>query len=49
MLQNGMGGLDWSALPLAVEYFEVDDIDDLVYRLMTIKGYKPPEPEKAGS
>ena len=48
MLQNGMGGLDWAALPLAIEYFEVDDIDDLIHRLMTIKSYKPPEAEKPG-
>ena len=46
MLQNGMGGLDWAALPLATEYFEIQDIDDLIYRLLTIKNYKAPEAEK---
>lgn len=47
MMQNGMGGLDWSALPLAIEYFEIDDVDDLLFRLMTIKAYRPPEPDTA--
>lgn len=43
MLQNGMGGLDWSALPLAIEFFDIVDVDDLVFRLMTIKAYRAPE------
>ena len=46
MLADSNGGLNWSSLPLAMLFFEIEDIDDLIYRLLTIKNYRAPEPEK---
>jgi len=43
MLANGMGGLDWSGLALAAEKYEVDNLDDLIDRLVAIKGWKRPK------
>ncbi len=42
MLSNGMGGVDWSGLPLAAAVLGVDDIDALVDAIVTIKTHKPP-------
>ncbi|MCU0924418.1 MAG: hypothetical protein MUF16_29770 [Burkholderiaceae bacterium] len=42
MLANGMGGLDWGALPLAVAHFGIDDVAGLIHRLLTIKTHRPP-------
>lgn len=41
-----MGGVDWQALPLAVEVYEVANVEALIERLMAIKGHRPPEDEK---
>ena len=41
-LANGMGGLDWAGLPLAVGMFGIADVDGLLHRLQVIKGHKPP-------
>jgi hypothetical protein len=46
MLQNGMGGLDWSGLPVALEVVGVDDVEALIARLMVVKAHKPPKEEK---
>lgn len=43
MLSNGMGGIDWSGLDLAVERFEIEDVEGLIDRLVTIKNHQPPE------
>jgi hypothetical protein len=43
MLANGMGGLDWNGLDLAVEKYEVDNVDDLIDRLVVIKSWKKPD------
>ena len=43
MLANGMGGLDWSGLELAVEKYEVDNVEDLIDRLIAIKTWKRPD------
>lgn len=40
MLSNGMGGLDWKALPFVVQWLHVDDIELLVQGLMTIKTHR---------
>ena len=42
MLANGMGGLDWAGLPLAVALFGIDDVEGLLYRLQVIKSHRPP-------
>lgn len=41
-MANGTGGLDWSALPLAMGYLGIDDIEGLMTDLLVIKGYNPP-------
>ncbi len=43
MLANGMGGLDWAGLQLAVAMFGITDIEGLIDRLLVIKSHKPPE------
>ena len=40
-MANGMGGLDWSALPLAAEMYGISNIETLVTRLMVIKTHRP--------
>lgn len=42
MLTNGMGGIDWAGLPLAVSVHGVDDIELLIDRLVTIKTHRAP-------
>jgi hypothetical protein len=42
LLSNGMGGLDWSGLPLACDWLGIEDIDGLLYRLHTMKTHTPP-------
>lgn len=41
MLANGMGGLDWSALPLACRVHAVRDVELLIERLQVIKAHRP--------
>lgn len=43
MLANGMGGLDWAALPLAAAFVGVADLERLVDDLVTIKLHRPPQ------
>lgn len=43
MLSNGMGGMDWAGLQLAVAMFGIVDVEGLIDRLLLIKAYKPPE------
>jgi hypothetical protein len=40
-----MGGVDWSGFGLVAEKFGVDDPEDLIDRLMTIKNHKGPKDE----
>ena len=40
-LSNGMGGMDWSALPLMCQIYDVDDVEILVARLQVLKLHKP--------
>lgn len=44
MLANGMGGLDWSGLAFAAEFFGVRDLEDLTERLLVIKLHRPQKP-----
>jgi hypothetical protein len=41
LMSNGMGGIDWNALPLAVVMYGVHDVEALIDRLMIIKTHKP--------
>jgi len=43
MLANGMGGLDWSGMPLAVALYGITDVEGLLHRLQVIKAHKPPQ------
>lgn len=43
MLANGMGGLDWSGLPLAVALLGITDVEGLLHRLQVIKQHRPPD------
>lgn len=42
-LANGMGGIDWTGLPLFVELYGVHDVEALIERLMVIKQHRPPK------
>ena len=37
LLGNGMGGIDWSGMPWAIEFLEVTDVLGLITRLHAIK------------
>jgi hypothetical protein len=43
LLANGMGGIDWSGLPVVCAWLGVQDIDGLLHRIAVIKAHKPPE------
>jgi hypothetical protein len=45
MIANGAGGFDWSALDLAIAMYEVDDVEELLDNLMTIKQWHQPSKE----
>jgi hypothetical protein len=41
-LNNGMGGIDWKGLELAVEFYGVKDVEGLIRRMLIVKGHKKP-------
>lgn len=41
LLGNGMGGLDWSGLPLACARYGVRDVAGLIDRLLILKTHRP--------
>jgi hypothetical protein len=43
LMANGSGGIDWSALPIAVAMFGIEDQAALVQRLLVIKTHSPPK------
>ena len=43
LLANGMGGIDWSGLPLIAGLLGVADVEGLVMRIGIIKTYRKPE------
>lgn len=43
-LTNGQGGIDWAGLDFIVQWLGVEDIDDLVHRLLVIKTHRTPKP-----
>ena len=45
LLRNGMGGIDWNALPFVAGWLRVDDIDMLCRRLRVILLHRPPPSE----
>jgi len=40
MLANGMGGVDWTGLPLACAVFGVRDVEALIHRMLVIKMHR---------
>ena len=42
-LANGMGGIDWTGLPLLASLYGVQDVEGLIDRLIVIKTHRPPE------
>lgn len=42
-LSNGYGGIDWAGLPIIVEKFGIENVDDLIDRLLVIKNHRPPK------
>lgn len=42
-LTNGTGGIDWAGLPLVAELLGIDDLEDLLHRLLVIKLHRPPK------
>jgi hypothetical protein len=45
-LSNGMGGIDWSGLPLICALHGVRDVEGLMYRLLTIKTHRKPDEQE---
>lgn len=43
MLANGMGGIDWSGLPLVCEWLGITDIEGLLSRIAVMRAHKPPK------
>lgn len=48
MMNNGMGGIEWEALPVAVELYGIHDVEGLVAGLLVVKGHKPAVDESGG-
>lgn len=46
-LANGMGGVNWAGLPLAVEFFGVRDVEALIAAMLVIKAHKAPKDAEA--
>lgn len=42
LLQNGMGGIDWSGLPLVCAYLGVTQIEPFIDALQVLLNYEPP-------
>jgi hypothetical protein len=42
-LSNGHGGIEWSGLETVVAWLGIEDVDDLLQRLVTIKCHRPPD------
>lgn len=43
MAWNLMGGLDWAALPIVVEMLGIEDVDQLVRNLATMREFQKSE------
>ena len=41
LLSNGMGGIDWAGLPVVTEMLGIEDVQELIGRLLVIRSYKP--------
>lgn len=41
-----MGGVDWSGLDLAIEFYNVQDVEGLIRRMLIVKGHKPPKDDE---
>ncbi len=42
-LENGMGGLDWTGLPVVAELLGITDLEALIDDLLVIKSHRPPK------
>lgn len=49
MLANGMGGYDWSALPIACALYEVENVEELIEGLLVCKSWRKPDDDEGGS
>lgn len=47
MLTNGMGGIDWSGLPLVAAHLGVTDAEGLLDALEVLVTHQPDKPEAA--
>lgn len=47
MASNGMGGIDWSALPFIVQWLQIDDVEGVIEGLMQIKTHRPASSDAA--
>lgn len=45
LLTNGMGGIDWSGLPYVCALLGIEDVEQLIERLLVIKTHKPDKDE----
>jgi hypothetical protein len=43
MLATGTGGIDWSGLPYALEFYGVTDVEGLLMRIAAIRAHKRSE------
>ena len=46
MLINGNRAIDWSGLPLAVEYYGVKDVEGLINGLLVMRSFVLSEPDE---
>jgi hypothetical protein len=37
LLTNGMGGMDWAGLPVVVELLGIDDVEQFLWNILTIR------------
>jgi hypothetical protein len=47
MLSNGMGGIDWSGLPIAAAHLGVQDMGAFIDAIETVLTHNPEKPEES--
>lgn len=48
-ISNGNGGLDWSALHLATEFYGLTDVEGLIERVLAIRAHTNKPPAERGT
>lgn len=48
-LCDGMGGVNWAGLELVTGMLGIEDIEPLMWRLLTIKMHQPPKDDSEAS